>query len=293
MLDAGGTGYADHAARRHVWRSSRLTCGPCDGDARPRRATRSPCVRPRPTQRFGTPGRWRRPRPIRRGPLAASCESRVGVRGGVRVVILKRGRETAQQGREDLRFGRALRGSRGAGRGGGVSAAALLCTGAVVGGCFRVPRPPVWAHGRVVVAKRHFRWGVCYAKGTSPKKGRPATELLSPNLASWNDLHWAVQLGGDQVGRGHAVGCEAGKLHTKFFYVKSAQIFLRQPSRLKVILFLFSLSRTIRALEKFQMWRVCHGGCVVRLFRMKRRDSPPGQAQTGGHDDPTFVTSAP
>ena len=55
----------------------------------------------------------------------------------------------------------------------------------------------------------------------------------------------------------------------------------------------FSLSRTIRALRKFQMCRVCHGGCVVRLLRMKRRDSPPGRAQTGGHDDPTFVTSAP
>ena len=51
--------------------------------------------------------------------------------------------------------------------------------------------------------------------------------------------------------------------------------------------------RTIRALNKFQMCRVCHGGCVVRLFRMKRRDSPPGRAQTGGHDDLTFVTSAP
>ena len=55
----------------------------------------------------------------------------------------------------------------------------------------------------------------------------------------------------------------------------------------------FSLSRTIRALSKFQMCRVCHGGCVVRLFRMNRRESPPGRAQTGGHDDPTFVTSAP
>ena len=187
MLDAGGTGFADHAARRHVWRSSRLTCGPCDGDARPRRATRSPCVRPRPTQRFGTPGRWRRPRPIRRGPLAASCESRVGVRGGVRVVMVIRGRETAQQGRDDLRLGWALRGSRGAGLGGGVSAAALLCTGAVVGGCFRVPRPPVWAHGRVVVAKRHFRWGFCYATGTSPTKraGPPEKRFQSLGLASW------------------------------------------------------------------------------------------------------------
>ena len=69
-------------------------------------------------------------------------------------------------------------------------------------------------------------------------------------------------------------------------YVKSAQICLRRPSRLDVILFAFpDHSRT----EKFQMCRVCHGGCVVRLFRMKRRDSPPGRAQTGGHDNPTFV----
>ena len=54
-------------------------------------------------------------------------------------------------------------------------------------------------------------------------------------------------------------------------------------------------SRAIRALNKFQMCRVCRGGlcCVVRLLRMKRRDSPPGRAQTDGHDDPTFVTSAP
>ena len=43
----------------------------------------------------------------------------------------------------------------------------------------------------------------------------------------------------------------------------------------------FSPFRTIRALKKLQMCRVCHGGCVVRLFRMKRRDSPPGRAQTG------------
>ena len=28
-------------------------------------------------------------------------------------------------------------------------------------------------------------------------------------------------------------------------------------------------------------------------LRMKHRDSPPGRAQSGGHDDPTFVTSAP
>ena len=56
---------------------------------------------------------------------------------------------------------------------------------------------------------------------------------------------------------------------------------------------LFSLSRAIRALNKFQMCCVCHGGCVVRLLRIKRRDSPPGRAQTVGHDDPTFVTSAP
>ena len=34
----------------------------------------------------------------------------------------------------------------------------------------------------------------------------------------------------------------------------------------------FPLSRTIRALRKFRMCRVCHGGCVVRLLRMKRRD---------------------
>ena len=41
-----------------------------------------------------------------------------------------------------------------------------------------------------------------------------------------------------------------------------------------------SLSRAIRALGKFQMCRVCHGGCVARLLRMKRRDSPHGRAQT-------------
>ena len=56
---------------------------------------------------------------------------------------------------------------------------------------------------------------------------------------------------------------------------------------------LFPFSWAIRALGKFQMCRVCHGGCVVRLLRMKRRDSPSDRAQTGGHDDPTFVTSAP
>ena len=38
------------------------------------------------------------------------------------------------------------------------------------------------------------------------------------------------------------------------------------------------LSRTVRALNKFQICRVCHGDCVVRLLRMKRRDSPPGRA---------------
>ena len=58
--------------------------------------------------------------------------------------------------------------------------------------------------------------------------------------------------------------------HTKFFYVKSAQMCLRQPSRLNAILFAFpDHSRT----EKFQMCRVCHGGYVVRLFRMKRRSA--------------------
>ena len=51
----------------------------------------------------------------------------------------------------------------------------------------------------------------------------------------------------------------------------------------------FSLSRAIRALIFLKMCRVCHGGCVVRLLRMKWRDSPPGRAQTCGHGDPTFV----
>ena len=60
---------------------------------------------------------------------------------------------------------------------------------------------------------------------------------------------------------------KAGQTH-QVFYVKSAPICLRQPSRLNAILFAFpGHSRT----EKFQMCRVCHGGCVVRLFRMKHR----------------------
>ena len=55
----------------------------------------------------------------------------------------------------------------------------------------------------------------------------------------------------------------------------------------------FFTSRTIRALNKFQMCRLCHGGCVGCLLRMKRRDGPSDRAQTGGRDDPTFVKSAP
>ena len=78
--------------------------------------------------------------------------------------------------------------------------------------------------------------------------------------------------------------------HTKLLSSKVRQYAYVNPASLTSF---FPLSRTIRALSKFQMCRVCHGGCVVRLFRMKRRDSPPGRAQTGGHDDPTFVTSAP
>ena len=74
------------------------------------------------------------------------------------------------------------------------------------------------------------------------------------------------------------------------FYAKSAQICLRQPSRLNAILFAF---RTNSRNEKFQMCRVCHGGCVVRLFLMKRRDSPPGRAQTGAATTIQLLLRAP
>ena len=45
-------------------------------------------------------------------------------------------------------------------------------------------------------------------------------------------------------------------------------------------------------LRNFQLRLVCHDVCVMRLLRTKRRDSPSGRVQTGGHDDPTFVTNA-
>ena len=45
-------------------------------------------------------------------------------------------------------------------------------------------------------------------------------------------------------------------------------------------------------LSSFQLRLVCHDVCVIRMLRTKRRDSPSGRVQTGGHDDPTFVTNA-
>ena len=86
------------------------------------------------------------------------------------------------------------------------------------------------------------------------------------------------------------------KAHPVLF-VKSAQIFLRQPSRFFVILPAFP--------DHSRTGKVSDAACLSRglrhapasLLRMNRRDSPPGRAQTGGHarghGDPTFVTSAP
>ena len=63
--------------------------------------------------------------------------------------------------------------------------------------------------------------------------------------------------------------------HTNFFTPKARKCAYVNPAGCTPF---FPLSRTIRALEKFQMRRGCHGGCVVRLLRMKHRDRPPDRA---------------
>ena len=73
------------------------------------------------------------------------------------------------------------------------------------------------------------------------------------------------------------------------FCIICSQNFLRQSSRLNVIFFVFPGHSL---LSNFQLRLVCHDACVMRLLRTKRRDSPSGRVQTGGHDDPTFVTNA-
>ena len=122
-------------------------------------------------------------------------------------------------------------------------------------------------------------WGTARGGNTE----RALTAAAGPLLA----IPIATSL---QDGRPQRPGLLFLKLHTKFFSSKVRQYAYVNPAGCTSF---FSISRTIRVLSKFQMWRVCHGGRVVRLLRMKRRDSPPGRAQTGGHDDPTFVTSAP
>ena len=84
-------------------------------------------------------------------------------------------------------------------------------------------------------------------------------------------------------------------LHTKFFTSKVRKCSYVDPAGRTSFCFAFpDHSRTETHSFRCVVFAT-GGGCVVRrlLLRMKRRDSPPGRAQTSGHGDQTFVTSAP
>ena len=73
-----------------------------------------------------------------------------------------------------------------------------------------------------------------FLDGTGPFSGRWREHLPHSARRESRDI---VRVG--PYGPSHNSGGPGGPRHTKFFYVKSAQICLRQPSRLNVILFAF------------------------------------------------------